>query len=183
VAIAEPTATPTLDPRFGAGEPSSPVVLTLYACGRSERCAKLIPPLYQEVVSGRLKGKVRLYYRPFCTRTDEGTMACCRALVAAARQGSFWPYLLHLYAHQEDFQSCLLKKWADVKGLDGDAFELSVRHDETTALLAEARREAVEAGVVTVPSAFVGGRKVPCELSLPALVDYLEREAARKARQ
>jgi protein-disulfide isomerase len=181
-ASSEQKAKPSFDPRFCAGEPSSPIVLTLYACGRSERCAKLIPPLYQEVTSGRLVGKVRLNYRPFCTSADEGSAACCHALVAAARQGAFWPYLLHLYEHQEDFQSCLLKKWADIEGLDGDAFEAALHHPDTTALLAEARREALENEVEVIPSAFIGGHKIPCELTLPALADFLERAYAREVK-
>jgi protein-disulfide isomerase len=181
IVLGASSAGPGLDARFSAGEPSSQVVLTMYACGRSQSCAKLIPPLYQEVVAGRLKGKVRLYFRPFCLTETEDAVACCRALVAAAGQGAFWQYLLHMYEHQEDFHACVLKKWADFKGLDRDAFELAVEHPNTKALLAEVRRDALEKHVDTVPTAYVNGRKIACALSLPALLDVLEEESAREA--
>jgi hypothetical protein len=172
-----------LDQRFGAGEKSSSVVLALYACGRSELCAKLIPSLYNEVTSGRLKGKVRMYYRPFFPGDQEDAAACGRALVAAADQGMFWPYLLHLYQQRENFRLCMLKKWADIKGLDFDAFGLAYDSPKTTALLAASRQEGLANKVDTIPCAFIDGRKIEGEPSIETLLDLLEEEHERDTNQ
>lgn len=172
-----------LDERFSAGDSSSPVVLALYACGRSELCAKLLPSLYYAVVSGRLKGKVRLYYRPFFPAGKEDVEACGRALVAAADQGRFWPYLLHLYDKRDSFQQCMLRKWADIKGLDRGAYGIAYDHPKTTALLEASRREGIENKVASVPGAFINGRKVLSELSVETLIDLLEEEYDRTGMQ
>jgi protein-disulfide isomerase len=171
-----------LDSRFCAGAQNAPVVLALYACGRSEPCAKLIPSLYREVLSGRLKGKVRLCIRPFFPRQEENATACGRALVAAASQGMFWPYLFQLYSHYDSYKLCLLKKWADVKGLDRDAFEVAYNHSTTTETLAASKREGVANKVDKVPTAFINGRKVLCEISVSTLKDLLEEEYNRVAK-
>ena len=178
----QPTAEIELDPRMSAGDKEAPVVLFVYACGRSKVCAALIPTLYREVVGGRLKGKVRLYYRPYFPVEQEEPAACGRALVAAAEQGMFWPYLLHLYDKQEDFQLCLLRKWADLEGLDRDAFEIAYGHARTTEKLAAVRREAVLNKVDTVPCAFINGRKVTVSLTTDVLTELLKDEFERVSR-
>ncbi len=68
----------------------------VYACPRSEACAKLIADLYREITAGRLKDKVVLHYRPFFPAGNDEAFECGRGLYAAAYQGRFWPYLLHL---------------------------------------------------------------------------------------
>jgi hypothetical protein len=171
-----------LNPSFSAGEPSSPVVLALYACGRHERCAKLVPWMYGQVTSGRLKGKVRLYYRPFFPSDQDDASACARALVAAAEQGMFWPFLNQLYTKRDSFQRCLLRKWADFTGLDRDAFEIAYNHPRTTDLLQAVRREGLENHVDCVPCAFINGHKVEGELSREGLLDLLEEEYDRQMR-
>jgi protein-disulfide isomerase len=171
-----------LDSRLCAGDENAPIVLALYACGRSEPCAKLIPSLYSEILSGRLKGKVRLCIRPFFPRQEENATACGRALVAAASQGMFWPYLFQLYSHYDSYKLCLLKKWADVKGLDRDAFEVAYNHTTTTETLAASRREGIANKVDKVPTAFINGRTVQCEISVSTLQDLLEEEYDRVAK-
>jgi protein-disulfide isomerase len=170
-----PETTIELDPRMSAGQANAPVVLVLYACGRSELCAELIPKLYREVVGGRLKGKVRLYLRPYFPTEADDRAACGRAFYAAADQGMFWPYLLHVFAHQDDFKLCLLTKWALLKGLDKDAFEIEYASARTTERLAAARREAMMNHVDKVPCAYVNGRKVERQLSADQLVELLEK--------
>ncbi len=100
-----------------AGDPNAPVVMSVYACGRSAPCAKLIPALYSSVATGILKGKVRLIVRPFYLEKQEEAAQCGRTLVATASQNMLWAYLLYLYNNQDNFKLCLLGKWADLKGL------------------------------------------------------------------
>jgi protein-disulfide isomerase len=170
-----------LDSRLCAGDENAPIVLALYASGRSEPCAKLIPSLFRDVLSERLKGKVRLCIRPFFPRQEEDATACGRALVAAASQGMFWPYLFQLYSHYDSYKLCLLMKWADVKGLDRDAFEVAYNHSTTTETLVASRREGIANKVDKVPTAFINGHKVLCEVSITTLLDLLDEEYDRVA--
>ncbi len=167
------------DSRFVAGDAAAPVVLSLYACARSEYCSKLVPALYYEVVNGRLKGKVRLYFRPFFPEKQQDAALCGRALVAAASQGMLWPYLLHVYYHRDDFEQCKLHIWAKLQGLDRGAFDLAWDAPETLELLAATRREAVANQVEAIPTAFVNGRKVLCEPTRESLTELLEAEYQR----
>jgi len=171
-----------LDARYGAGDADAPVVLVLYACGRSKACADLVPLLHSEVTGGRLKGKVRMYVRPYFPAAEEDAVLCGRALVAAAEQGMFWPYLLYLYEHRDDFQRCLLARWASLRGLDRDAFDLGVSSAKTTETLAGIRTEALRNGVDRVPCAFINGQKVTETPSVALLTDLLEREFRRVSR-
>ncbi len=164
------------DSRFVAGESTAPVVLTLYACARSQYCSKLIPALYYDVVHGSLKGKVKLYFRPFYPETQKDAALCGRALVAAASQGMLWPYLLQLYYQQGNFEECKLHTWAKLQGLDRGAFDLAWDAPETLELLAVARREAVANQVEAIPTAFVNNRKVLCEPTREVLIELLEAE-------
>lgn len=178
VATQEPAARIELDPRMSVGDSSVPVVLVLYACGRSKTCSELVPRLHREVLGGRLRGKVRLYLRPYFPAEEE-RLACGRAMYAAADQGMFWPYLLHLYEKQGEFKVCLLVKWGLLKGLDGDAFEIAYASARTMERLAAVRREATLNHVDEVPCAFVNGRRVNTKLSADQLIELLEVTSAR----
>jgi hypothetical protein len=48
-------ATTAIDDQFRAGNPKAPVTLVIYACPRSEACAKLIPDVHREVTTGSAK--------------------------------------------------------------------------------------------------------------------------------
>jgi hypothetical protein len=85
----QPRAKIALDDRFRAGNATAAVALVVYACPRSEACAKLIPDLYRAVTDGRLKGKVVFYYRPFFPAGNDESLECGRGLYSAAYQGKF----------------------------------------------------------------------------------------------
>jgi len=180
--LAEEQVSIETDERFRAGEADAPVVMTVYACGRSAVCAKSIPALYGEVTSGRFKGRVKLYYRPFFPEAQVEAAECGRALVAAANESLFWPYLLHLYANNEDFKACMLRRWAEIKGLDSCAFQVAYDDPKTLEYLAAVRREAARNGVDAAPTVFINGRKVLGALTVDAIFHLLDQECARTAR-
>ena len=179
MSTSRPVVTIGSDPRFEAGLPAAPVVLSIYASGLNTDCAQLIPALHVEVCSGRLKGKARLNFRPFISGTDETGESCGRAMIAAADQGLFWPYLLHLYGKQESFEACMIKKWAYTGGVDRGAFDMAYDSPMAASLLATVRREGLENGVESVPTAFINGRRIRCGFSVDTLVDLLGEEYER----
>jgi protein-disulfide isomerase len=175
----QPSAKIALDERFRAGNPKAAVVLAIYACPRNPICAKLIPDLYREVTAGRLKDKVALHYRPFFPTGDENALECGRGLYAAAYQGQFWPYLLHLCLERESLKKTTMRDWVGSHGLDRCIFDHTCDQPGTATWLAASREEGVANGVTSAPTAFVNGRRIHGELELETVVDLLEEEHER----
>jgi protein-disulfide isomerase len=175
----QPRAKIALDDRFRAGSAEAAVVLVVYACPRSEACAKLIPDVYREVAAGRLKDKAVLYYRPFFPAGNEEAFECGRGLYAAAYQGKFWPYLLHLCMERAQLDKVKLRDWVGSHGLDRCIFDNTCEQPGTAAWLNASREEGVANGVTTAPAAFVNGRRIRGQLDLETLVDLLEEEHER----
>jgi protein-disulfide isomerase len=174
-------ATIVLDGRFRAGNAKAPVALAVYACPRQEACAKLVPDLYREVTDGRLKDKAVLHYRPFFPPGNEEALECGRGLYAAAYQGKFWPYLLHLCLEREHLQRPTLRDWAGQHGLDRCIFDHTCEQPDTAAWLEASRKEGLGNGVTAAPAAFLNGRRVQGPLDLETLVDLAEEEHERLA--
>ena len=175
----QPRAKIALDDRFRAWNAEAAVALVIYACPRSEACAKLIPDIYREVTAGRLKDKVALCYRPFFLTGNDEAFECGRGLYAAAYQGKFWPYLLHLCMGREQLQKATLRDWVGSHGLDRCIFDPTCEQPGTAAWLTVSREEGVANGVTTAPAAFVNGRRIQGQLDLETLVDMLEEEHER----
>jgi protein-disulfide isomerase len=175
----QPRAKIALDDRFQAGNAEAAVALVIYACPRSEVCAKLIPDIYREVTSGRLKDKVVFHYRPFFLDGNDEAFECGRGLYAAAYQGKFWSYLLHLCMERGQLQKATLRDWVGSHGLDRCIFDHTCEQPGTAAWLTASREEAVANGVTTAPAAFMNGRRIQGQLDLETLTDMLEEEHER----
>ncbi len=87
-----------------AGDPRAQVVVVAYACARCPFCARLIPDLHRLVSSGRLKGKVALYLKPFPISSHAGAKEGGAAMQAAARLKKLWPFTLKLYGEYDRFK-------------------------------------------------------------------------------
>ncbi len=155
----------------------SAITLLLYAPLEGERSGALVSTLYREVSVGRLKGKVKLAFRPLLP--ENGGDEAARAVTAAAEQGRLWPYLLRLYGEQAPVQRCTLRRQADLEGLDGDAFDLAYLHPDTDRFLSAARDACKRHHLTDSPGAFINGTRVSSELAAERLVPLLEEEHAR----
>jgi protein-disulfide isomerase len=175
----QPRAKITLDDRFRVGNAKAAVALVIYACPRNEACAKLVPDLYREVTAGRLKDKVAFYYRPFFPAGNDEAFECGRGLYAAAYQGQFWPYLIHLCMEREHIEKTTLRDWVGSHGLDRCIFDHTCEQPGTAAWLTASREEAVANGLTAAPAAFVNGRRIQGKLDLETMVDVLEEEHER----
>lgn len=164
-----------------AGDPVAPVVLVEYACARCPYCSRITPKLYEAVTKGHLKGKVRLYFKPFPIRGHEYSKETGLGFVAAAKLGKFWPFLLTSYEHFDDF--CIKKQtdWAVEAGMEAAAFNELVADPVTRTLLVESKKEGIVNKVDATPTFFINGRKYMGEVTLEEVVDVLE-EAYDKAR-
>jgi protein-disulfide isomerase len=168
-----------VDPAATVGDPAAPVVMTVYACTRCPFCKIVVPALHREVTKGALKGKARLAFRPFPIRDHAGSTEGGLALLAAARQGKFWPYLLDLYARFDAFDAAKLGERAAALGLSREAFETAMADPALREQLVEAKREGVRNKVTATPTVFLGGRRYHYDLDPEVLVDVLLEEYER----
>jgi protein-disulfide isomerase len=175
----QPTATIVVDDQFRAGNPKAPVTLAIYACPRNETCARLISDVYRELTAGRLKDKVTLVYRPFFLAEDREALECGRGLYAAAYQGQFWPYLVHLCLEREHLTQTTIRDWAGSHGLDRCIFDQTCEQASTGSWLQASRKEGFANGVTVAPAAFLDGRRIQGSIDFETLVDLAEEEHER----
>jgi protein-disulfide isomerase len=164
-----------------AGDPSAPVVVTVYACARCPFCAVMVPALHEAVTHGPLKGKARLYFRPFPLKDHPGSMEGGLAMVSAGRLGAMWPYILRLYKSYDTFCPKLLPEWATALGLDRTTFEKHYADPTTRDALVASKQEGIRNKVTATPTIFINGRKYVYDLHIAAVVDLILEETERAA--
>jgi protein-disulfide isomerase len=162
-----------------AGESSSKVVLQAYLCTRCPYCSKLAPKLHKAVTNGRLKGKVRIHARMFPIKSHKDSVTGGLAVVAAAKQGKFWPYLLKVYQSFDDFAPDKLAAWAKKIGLDEAKFKAAMKAEETRKLLEASKKEGLKNGVEGTPSFFINGKRYVADQGTEFFFDALEEEHDR----
>jgi protein-disulfide isomerase len=162
-----------------AGDAGAPVVVTVYACARCPFCKVMVPALHEAVTNGPLKGKARLYFRPFPLKDHAGSMEGGLAMASAGRLGAMWPYILHLYKSYDAFCPKLLPEWAAALGLDRAAFEKHYADSTTRDALVASKQEGIRNKVTATPTIFINGRKYVYDLNIDAVVDVLLEESER----
>jgi protein-disulfide isomerase len=137
---------------------------------------------YCAVLEARLRAApVRVCFRHFPVRTSHPRAhpAACAAEAAGA-QGAFWPMHDALFADQGRLEDPHLWARAERLGLDVGRFDADRRSEAVSARVREQFRAGVRAGVVTTPTAFVGGRGFAGRAA-PALWSALEACCGRYA--
>ncbi|RJO66235.1 MAG: hypothetical protein C4523_13310 [Myxococcales bacterium] len=165
-----------LDETMLAGDPAAPVTVVVYACTRCPFCKVAVPALYRLVAEGALKGKAKLYFRPFPLKDHVGSLEGGLAVEAAARMGKFWPYLLRVYERYDAFKPDLLAAWAAELGLDRSKFERLLAEPATKESLGLSKQEGVRNKVTATPTLFINGRKYVYEMATDVLKDVLDEE-------
>ena len=163
----------------GAGDANAPVVLVMYACARCPLCSTVTPLMYDAVSKGPLTGKVRLYFKTFPIRSHEYSKEAGQGLVAAARMGKFWEFVLHSFEHFDEFSVEKQRTWAGEVGLDEEVFEKLLADREGRDILIRNKKEGLRNKVDATPSFFIDGRRFVGDVEMPELIDVLEEEYER----
>ncbi len=164
------------------GDPAAPIEIVAAACARCPFCKVVIPTLYREITSGSLKGKARMYFRPFPLKDHPGSLEGGLGLVAAARLGKLWPFLLKVYERYEAFCPATLPDWAEEVGMNRVEFERVVAAPETRQYLVIAKQEGIRNKVDATPTLFIDGRKYFYDMQREVLIDVIEEAfEARRA--
>ena len=172
-----------LDPGVAAavGADTARVAVVEYACARCPFCARLTPALYREVAGGRLRGRVRLYFKAWPIRSHTHSKETNLGLASAMELGRFWPFLLYAFAHFDDFGPATQAAWAAEVGMDQAAFEALVADPAAAARLVESKKEGLRHGVSATPTFFINGRRYVGDLGVEEMVDVLLEEWDRAA--
>lgn len=162
-----------------AGDPEAPVELVEYACPRCPYCARSTPILYNAVVSGPLKGKVKLYFKTFPLRNHKYAKENGLAFAAAARLGRYWEYILYSYERFDQFWVAIQSDWARAVGMDREMFKNTMSDPKTRETLIASKKEGILNKVEGTPTYFINGRKYLGDLDKAELFDVLEEEYER----
>ncbi len=161
------------------GEADAPITLVEYACARCPFCAKITPVLHEAVVQGPLKGKVKLYFKLFPIRSHQYGKEGGLALLAAAKLGRFWDYLIYLYDRFDQYCPAKQAEWAQNMGMDASAFERIAQDPATREALVKSKKEGLVNKVDATPTFFINGKKYSGEAKAEELIDFLEEEYER----
>lgn len=162
-----------------AGVKTAPVTLVVYACARCPFCSKLVPQLYDAVTTGKLKGKVKLYFKPFPLKSHEYSKEGGLAMVAAIKLGHFWNYLIRMYTNFDMFCVDKLSDWAELEGMDPTKFKLLMTDKNVRNELIASKKEGLAIKVTATPQLFINGRKYFGFLDLNEVTDVLNEEYQR----
>ncbi len=158
------------------GQIDAPVQLVMYACTRCPFCRILTVNIMDEIEKGKLKGKVKLYFRIFPLSSHPHSVEGGLALLAAAEQNKFWPYVRYLYVMYDQFSLNQLKNWAKEVGLDEKRFSNIYKQKKSRKNLVQSKKEGIRNGVKSTPTLFINGRKYHGKMDVETIVDILEEE-------
>ncbi len=159
-----------------AGDPNAKVTIVTYACPRCPLCAKQVPAIYKLVSEGSLKGKAKLYMRPFPIRSHEGTTEAAMGMMAAHSLGKYWPYTLQVYNNFDSFNVSKLLDYAVAVGLDRDAFAKLQNDAALRGKLTDSKREGLRNKVDATPTWFIDGYRYVGDMRTSVIEDVIEEE-------
>jgi protein-disulfide isomerase len=146
-------ATPPLVP--SASKPK--LVIVEYADFRCGHCANLSPLLTKLVQ--RSAGKVALHFKPFPLRSKGPSVVAARAVLAAGRQGKFWPMARLLFRSPQSHTEAGVLELARRGKLDVKRFAADFKDPGLARLVGLIRAEAKQLGVKATPTLFFNGKR------------------------
>jgi protein-disulfide isomerase len=157
-----------------AGDPGAKVTMVAYTCARCPYCARLVPAIHESVTNGRLKGKARLYLKPFPIRSHQHSTVGAMAWMAAEKLGRLWEMVLHMYATFDRFDPAKLPDCAASKGMDRERFRALLEDPGLRAKLAESKKEGIRNKVDATPAFYIEGRRYQATLDQATIEDFVE---------
>jgi len=156
------------------GSESAPVKVAIYLCARCPYCSKLVPQVYREVMSGRLRNIAVLYIKLFPIKSHEHSAEANMAVAAAASLGKGIEYLLKIYENFDNFSVDALSCYADAVGLNRTLFEAKMK--EVRDVVVESKKEGIRNTVDATPTIFINDRKWQGDLDIDTVVDAILEE-------
>jgi rhodanese-related sulfurtransferase/protein-disulfide isomerase len=162
-----------------AGDAEAPITLVEYGCPRCPYCARITVDIHDAFVTGRLKGKAKLYLKTFPIRGHPYVTESGLAFLAAQKLEHFWEFVLHFYQRFDLFSLSNQLAWAEAVGMDRGAFESAMADPATRESLVEIKKEGLANGIQGTPTFFINGRQYHGDITPEELIDVLEEEFER----
>lgn len=142
-----------------AGNPKAPITVVEFTDLHCPSCSQLFFWLENEL-QGRLKDKVKLYFRHFPQFEDHPNSLHAAVLVEWARsKGRFWELTRTLLEHQNETEPSAMIRLAQEVGLDPQEaqalFDDSEKLDQLLVKIHTDMDDAAKLGVIATPSWFV----------------------------
>lgn len=177
----------------GAGDPSAPVKLEVYADYQCPACGNYAREIEPLVVKGYVDtGEVYLVFRNFAfldrNNSQQESHKAAEASLCAMDQGSFWPYHAILFANQTgenvgDFSAKRLVAFAETIGLDTVMFKECLDGGKYSQRVLDEYAAGQQAGVDQTPSFLINGERFTLQTSYDELIQALANAVAAKQQQ
>jgi protein-disulfide isomerase len=160
------------------GPEDAPVTLVAFVDFECEKCSE-VHEILREAASA-FGASLRIVLRDFPLSAHEHAYAAALAAEAAREQGKYWEYVAVLFRGAPALGSEKLREYAREVGLDARRFEDALSSRKHADKVALDRRDGLSLGVISTPTVFVGGRRLPDE-SRAAIREAIEEALRARA--
>jgi protein-disulfide isomerase len=157
------------------GRADAPVTLVEYGDYQCPYCGEAYPVVKR--LQKALGKELRFVFRNFpLTQAHPYAMIAAEAAEAAGLQGRFWQMHDLIYENQADLEPDILPSWAEMVGLDLQAFGTAIRQGAATKRVKEDRMSGVRSGVNGTPSFFINATRYDGATDYDSLRAVLEQQ-------
>ena len=143
-------------------------------------CGRVVPTLRE--VDAERPDEVRWVFKHLPLSMHPRALPASIAAECAHEQDRFWPMYDTLYSHQNALSDSALESHAKAAGVDLEAWRTCLDSDRPKEVIANDRKQAVDAEVQATPTFFVNGKPLVGALPLADFVDAVD-EARKKAKR
>lgn len=118
---------------------------------------------------------VKIVYKNFPISSHRFAVAAAVAALAASRQGKFWDFHDELFKNHNQLNEEKVQEIATQLNLNKAQFEKDRKDRQLLELIRQDYNEGIRAGVRSVPSVFINGRKLK-NRSLNGFQDMIDKE-------
>lgn len=140
------------------GDPNAPVTIIEYSDFQCPYCLRFYQQIEPDIITKEVaQGRVRFIYRSMGDFIGSESLNAAEAAYCAGEQNRFWDYHDMLFANWQgenvgSFTSERLTKFAEVLGLDVDAFRSCLQSHKYRARAMQDKQDGFAAGVRGTPS-------------------------------
>lgn len=118
---------------------------------------------------------VKIVYKNFPISSHRFAVAAAVAALAASRQGKFWDFHDELFKNHNQLNEEKVQEIATQLNLNKAQFEKDRKDRQLLELIRQDYNEGIRAGLRSVPSVFINGRKLK-NRSLNGFQDMIDKE-------
>ena len=147
--------------------------MVVYADFECPYCNVAAPALRR--ISQEKTGLIVYYYKNFPLKQHKSALESAQALLAAEKQGKFWPMYDLLY-ESDDLSQDVLNQCASKLALDLERFKKDMQSKDVLERIRKEKMEGLALGVIGTPGIFINGKFYQGIKTEAELRDRIEEE-------